>query len=199
MSPKTFIFIGRSGCGKGTQSHLLQEYISKKDNRKIVYIETGLEFREFIKNDGYSNKLSHEVYDRDERQPGFLACYMWTKALLNNFTGEQNLFFDGALRSLPEARLFETVVNFYKLSKAIVIFIDVSREWSEMRLMERGRSDDLGKEKIAKRLDWFEKDTLPALDFLRASGCFNFVRINGEQTIEEVHQEIVNSVGPLLE
>ena len=30
MNLQTFIFIGRSGCGKGTQVALLQEYIKSK-------------------------------------------------------------------------------------------------------------------------------------------------------------------------
>jgi hypothetical protein len=41
---------GRSGCGKGTQVVLLQEYTKKQDQqRHIFYIETGERFRQLIK------------------------------------------------------------------------------------------------------------------------------------------------------
>ena len=50
MKLQTFIFIGRSGCGKGTQVALLQKYIKTQDyKRPILYIETGERFRQFIK------------------------------------------------------------------------------------------------------------------------------------------------------
>ena len=59
MSPQTFIFIGRSGCGKGTQAELLQKRVKEKDqSSEIFYLETGAYFREFLRGEKYSNKLS---------------------------------------------------------------------------------------------------------------------------------------------
>ena len=50
MELQTFIFIGRSGCGKGTQVTLLQEHFKKQDHKRhIFYIETGERFRQFIR------------------------------------------------------------------------------------------------------------------------------------------------------
>ena len=47
--PKTFIFIGRSGCGKGTQSELfLNKFREIKKEEPIYYLESGKNFREFI-------------------------------------------------------------------------------------------------------------------------------------------------------
>jgi adenylate kinase family enzyme len=198
MMPNVFIFIGRSGCGKGTQSGLLRKYLSEKNNREIVYIETGVEFRKFIERDSYTNKLSKKVYEQGKRQPDFLASFMWTEALIERFSGKEHLFLDGAPRSLLEAQSFETAVHFYNLTKPIVVFMDVSREWSKERLTERGRADDLKKEKIDKRLNWFETDVSPAIAFMKNSSAYNLIRVNGEQTIEEVHAEIVNAVLPHL-
>ena len=59
MKPQTFIFIGRSGCGKGTQAELVQEHLKQIDpKRKVLYIQTGAEFREFIKGNSETQKLS---------------------------------------------------------------------------------------------------------------------------------------------
>jgi hypothetical protein len=50
MKLQTFIFIGRSGCGKGTQVALLQEYIKTRDHKRpILYIETGERFRNLLR------------------------------------------------------------------------------------------------------------------------------------------------------
>ena len=50
MTPKTYIMIGRSGSGKGTQTKLLKEYIKKQDpETEILHVESGDEFRDFLR------------------------------------------------------------------------------------------------------------------------------------------------------
>ena len=195
MNPQTFIFIGRSGCGKGTQAGLLQKSLKEKDPQgEILYIETGANFREFIKGEKYSNKLSDKIYKNGDRQPDFLAIWMWAHVILDKFKGTEHLFLDGITRSLPEAMAFTTALEFYK-RKAIVIDINVSREWSQERLLARGRFDDKSKEEIQKRLNWYDNDTGPAVSYYRVYDKYNVVAVNGEKTIEEVHQEIVQKLG----
>jgi len=191
---QTFIFIGRSGCGKGTQATLLKDRIHNHDleKRQILYIETGDKFREFIRGRGFSALLSKEIYDRDDRQPDFLACFMWSNMLLEELEDNMHLVFDGAPRSLSEARLLTTALAFYKRKNTVVIHLNVSRKWSEERLLSRGRSDDASLSKINKRLDWFDKDVVPALDFFKNTPGFKFIEVNGEQSIENVHREIVS-------
>ena len=196
MTPKTFIFIGRSGCGKGTQASLLMDYIKQKDieKRPIFYLETGQRFRDFIKSGSHSANLSNEVYKADIRQPDFLAVWMWSHLLIENLKGNEHLVIDGTPRSLQEAMVLETAIDFYKLEKPNVIYIDVGRKWSEERLLSRGRLDDASIVRIDKRLNWFDKDVVPALKFMKKSKKFNFIKINGEQTIGQVNQEIMNKL-----
>ena len=112
MSPQTFIFIGRSGCGKGTQAELLLKLLKEKDpNSEIFYLETGANFREFVKGEKYSNKLSAEIMKKGDRQPDFLAVWMWSHVLLDKFKGTEHLFFDGITRSLSEAMAFTTALE----------------------------------------------------------------------------------------
>ena len=194
MSPQTFIFIGRSGCGKGTQAELLQKALKEKDPiGEIFYLETGVNFREFVKGDKYSNQLSNTVYQNGERQPDFIAVWMWAHILLEKFKGTEHLFLDGITRSLPEAMAFTTALEFYK-RKATVIFINVSREWSEERMLARGRADDKDKTKDIKRLDWFDRDSVPAVGYFKVNGHYTLCPINGEQTIEKVHADILNKI-----
>ncbi len=198
MSPQTFIFIGRSGCGKGTQAELLQKLLKEKESqngtqREIFYLETGENFREFIKGQKYSNKLADEIYKKGDRQPDFLAVWMWSHVLLDNFKGTEHLFLDGICRSLSEAMAFTTALEFYNRD-VTVIHIDVSRQWSEDRLLARGRMDDMTKEDIDKRLDWFDKDSAPAIDYFSSHKRYNLLNINGQQSIEDVHKEIVQKL-----
>jgi len=195
MVPQTFIFMGRSGCGKGTQADLLKKYLKEKDpNAEIFYIETGANFREFVKGQKYSNQLANKIYKNGERQPDFLAIWMWAHIILNDFKGTEHLFFDGITRSLPEAMAFTTALEFYG-RKATVIFINVSREWSEARLLARGRADDKSEAEVIKRLNWFDRDSVPALGYFKVNDRYNVLQVDGEKTIEEVHYDIVQKLG----
>ena len=195
MPPQTFVFIGRSGCGKGTQAELLQKRLKEKDpNGEIFNLETGSSFREFIKGDKYSNKLSAELYKNGDRQPDFLAIWMWSHIILDKFKGTEHIFFDGIARSLPEATVFTTALNFYKRT-ATIIYLNVSREWSKERLLARGRSDDVSEAEVEKRLNWFDRDSVPAAGYFKVTKEYKLIYINGEQTIDRVHQDILQKIG----
>lgn len=189
----TVIFIGRSGCGKGTQAELLRNRIREHDHekRQILYIETGDRFREFVRGKSYSSKLSKAIYDRDARQPDFLATLMWGKMLLDQLDEDMHLVFDGVGRSLSEARMLSTALWFYERERSTVIYINVSRKWSEEKLLKRGRADDVNLARIDKRLDWFDKDVVPAVEYFKTNPFFKVLEINGEQGVEAVHAEII--------
>lgn len=196
MDLQTFIFIGRSGCGKGTQAELLKKYVEEHDTEKrsIYYLETGERFRNFLSKDGYSNKLAREIAENSELQPSFLAVSMWSSSFIENLNGEEHVFIDGTPRTLPETYILETALNFYKRGRAKVIYINVSREESEKRLLARGRKDDKKIGDIEKRLNWFDNDVVPAVMYLSQSKNHDFYDIDGEQSIEDVHKELISKV-----
>jgi adenylate kinase family enzyme len=197
MKPQAFIFIGRSGCGKGTQAELLKSFLIEKTKISVFYVETGSLFRQFILGKGYSERLSNNINQSSARQPDFLACYMWSKLLIEGFDGKSHIIFDGVSRSLNEAKLLETALSFFGFETVHVIYLDVSREWSEKRLRSRGRADDKRDGDIETRLDWFENDVMPAIEYLKNSS-YHFVSVNGERPIEEVSKDIINQISPFV-
>lgn len=200
MNFQTFIFIGRSGCGKGTQAKLLMEYLAKAEpERRIYYLETGQKFREFLEKPYPSSILSKRVMEHSERQPDFLAIYMWSHLMVENMEGNEHLVLDGTPRSLLEAKALDTALKFYGRNGACVIFVNTSREWSERRLKDRGRQDDKNEEDIKKRLDWFEADVIPAVEYYRNNNDYRFHEINGEQDIAAVHKDIMNALYAIKE
>ena len=101
MEKQTFIFIGASGCGKGTQVSLLKEVIAKKDpETPLFYLQTGQYFREFIKKDNLAARIARGEIDRGERAPDFLAMHLWSEVFVENLTGNEHLIIDGSPRSL---------------------------------------------------------------------------------------------------
>lgn len=194
MNQKTFIFIGRSGCGKGTQAKLLSEYLKKIDpSREVLYVQSGFEFREFIKGDSETQKLSKAIYDVGGLQPEFLAIYMWANVLVNKFTKNENIIMDGMPRKYHEAGVLDSIFDFYKLEKPIVINIDISKEASIDRLMARGRIDD-NRDDIAERLAWYETDVVPAIGFYEKNNKYQFIKIDGNKSVQDVHKDIVDKV-----
>jgi len=191
MSAKTFIFIGRSGCGKGTQAALLETYVKEQDIKThIVHLETGALFREFFKGASYSHKLAHDIYKVGGLQPEFLTVHLWSNFFVKYMKDKVHLIIDGTPRKLHEAHILDTALKFYGRPKPYVVYINVSREWAEKRLEARHREDDTKKD-IKSRLDWFDTDVIPALDFYRASDDYVFLDIDGEQDIEKVHDEVL--------
>ena len=149
MELQTFIFIGRSGCGKGTQVALLQDYIKKQDPKGLIfYIETGQRFRQFIKEHSLSSRLAAEIYKSGNRQPDFIAVWMWSHLLVGRMTGEEHLIFDGTPRSLQEAQIIDTAITFYGRKRPHVIYLNISRETSRTRMVARRRMDDINEEEV---------------------------------------------------
>jgi adenylate kinase family enzyme len=190
MEPQTFIFIGRSGSGKGTQAKNLAKTLGSKDPEDtIIYEETGKLFRTFISEDGYSQSLSKAIMEKSEREPDFLAVYLWAKSFITRLTATAHLFIDGSPRSLNEAHMLDTALSFYN-RQATVIYLDVSRGWALERLHQRGRADDLDPLENEKRMNWFEKDVLPVINFYQQNPRYRLLIIDGNRPIEEVSKDI---------
>ena len=189
---KAYIFIGRSGCGKGTQAELLIKKI-KSDGSKTLHVETGAFFREFIKKSLYTEVLARKIVESGGLMPEAMAINMWVSYLVDNFTGKEDLVFDGAPRKLMEAELLDGVLKFYNIYNYKAIYINVSHDWSKARLLERNRKDD-SEEGIEKRLEWFNADVMPSIEYFKNNKNCEFIDINGEQAIEEVHNEVIKKV-----
>lgn len=195
MSPQTFIFIGRSGCGKGTQVELLKKYLKEKDPaRETVHVETGERFRNFISGNSQASRLAKVITDGGGLQPVFLSVHMWAEEMIQKIDDEEHLFIDGTPRRLEEAMIVDGALSFFKRENLFVLNIEVSPNWARERLKGRGRADDVEEDDVNKRLAWFESEAKPALDWFRTSSRYKVLDINGEQSVEEVHKEIIKKV-----
>ncbi len=196
MEKKFFILIGRSGSGKGTQAKLLQDYLKDKGAESVLHITTGGGFRNFIEEENYTAILSKYVNDKGLLQPEFLAIWNWSSIFINNLREEDSVILDGAPRKTYEVPALHSAINFYGFSKPIVIYIDVSEGVSKERLLERGRGDDK-EEEIARRMDWFDVDVLSVIDSYKNDQRYDFVHVNGEKSVIEVHDQIIEKLALL--
>ena len=196
--PQAFIFIGRSGCGKGTQVDFLTTTLTEKDNsRDLLHVESGAFLREFVKKTkSYTQAKTKTVIESGLLTPESIVVYLWMNYLIKNFTGNENITFDGCPRKIDEAKMLTDAFRFYGIEKPTVIYVNVSEEWATERLLNRGdgRKDDTI-ESIKNRMDYFGKEVMPVINYFKDNPYYNFVDINGEQSKEGVRQEILAKLG----
>jgi adenylate kinase family enzyme len=196
--PQTFIFFGRSGCGKGTQLKLLREYLEKEDSgRKQFAFSTGDGFREFFSKETYASNIAKDITARGLLQPLFLTVSLWGNAFLNNLEQNDHLFIDGYPRRKEEAEIVDGALKFFNRDNIIIIDFIVSRETSKKRMLLRGRYDDT-EENTETRLNWYDKDVTPAIEYLKNQPGYVYMEIDGEGSIESIQEEIINKIKPYL-
>ena len=194
MTPQTFIFVGPSGSGKGTQVNLLKEYLAKKSPEIPAFSSyTGDGFRKLMNGTTLASQLAKDIQNAGALQPEFLAIYIWAENLIANITGKEHLFIDGSPRKPAEAIVLDSAMQFFKRSPIHLILVNVSDKETKRRLLLRGRHDDVD-EKIDRRLGWYKTEVVPAYEWLRGQPGYIFHDINGEQTPEQVHEAILKSL-----
>lgn len=198
MQPKTFVFIGRSGCGKGTQASLLTEKVKSLSSKPIYSLSTGERMRQFIKGDNFSQSKARQLMESGDLQPSFVAIYTWSSLFIENLTGNEHLMLDGTPRKLDEAIILDNAFEFYNRDRVAVINLDVSEDWSRSRLLDRGRDDDKILANIDKRLGWYNQHVAPAVEHYANHDVHLFLKINGEQPIEKVHEDIMAGLADYL-
>ena len=219
-NPQIYIFLGRAGCGKGTQA----EFLMKKFG--LIYLGSGELWRRRAKAEDFTGCKIETTLKTGALAPTSLIFQLWINRLEEikraeneNFKG---IIFDGSPRMLPEAKLLLEALKWYEWEKNIkVLLIDISREEAFNRLTRRRmckkcsqlipyvghyktlekcdrcggelerRSDDTP-EAINLRLDLFEKEVMPVIEFFEEKKLL--VKINGEQSIEDVYKEVLEKI-----
>lgn len=194
MQEYTIIFIGKSGSGKGTQIKKLVELFNQKGEQSVELLEAGQDLRDFINSDTYSSKLAQSNNELGKLQPAFLAVWVWVNKMINTYTGQKIMIFDGAPRQLNEAYILDEMYDFYNRQNRFVIHLNISDVWAHERLRGRGRSDDVSEESVERRLSWFRENSPDILSFFEKTGKYKVCTIHGEQDIEKVFKDITDSL-----
>lgn len=192
--PQTYIFIGRSGSGKGTQIKLLREYIEKiKGDMTSYSFVMGDTLRSFMKGDGYAQNMIKDITKSGLLVPDLITNSFFVSELLANLSTEDYLFIDGIPRSIEQARAIIEIMNFYNRKDVVIINIEVGEEEAKKRMLLRKRPDDT-EDSINARFNFYGQNVLPAIQYLKEKSGFNYLLIDGEKSIEEIHSDILKSL-----
>jgi len=214
--PLIIIFLGRSGCGKGTQAKLVQEKFG------LEYIGSGDFLRERVKNQDFTGQKIDKVMKEGIFVPTPIIMDILLDVLegcKKNGVNIKGIIFDGVPRKLIEAQVLDQTLEWYEWHKNVkILLIDISEEEAFNRLTKRRickncnklipyigdyknltvcdecggelvtRPDDK-EEAIKSRLSEFMEKTQPVLDYYEKQG--RLIKINGEQPIEQVYKDIL--------
>ncbi len=191
----TYIFVGRSGSGKGTQLKLLKEYLLSQNNDiSIKSIVMGDIFRAFFKESNFISNIARAVtMEEGKFQPNFLTDALFIRNTIDIVDEESILFFDGYPRNINQLETIEELLKYIKRKEPLVINIDVSRESVRERMLSRGRGDD-NEKAIESRLNEYDKFILPMLEVLKNDSYFKYIEVDGEGKIEDIHNNIIKSL-----
>lgn len=196
MQPYTIIFIGPQGSGKGTQIAKLDATLTAHDPaRRVIDIQTGRRFRALAqKQENFTERHVFETLDSGQLQPLFLSVVLWGDAMLQHMDTDCHVLIDGFPRTVHEAHVVESALQFYKRTPLTVVNLDTPESVVRERMISRARTDDTDAS-IEARLRWYREETLPVIEFYRAREHTNVLDIDGTDTIEGVHDAIIRGLG----
>lgn len=176
--------VGPQGSGKGTQARLLSERLG------FYFWENGAILRSVAQESTDIGKKTKELLETGNLlSDEFLLSIVEGK--LHALPKDRGIVFDGLPRRVSQAEFIIDLLGKLGKNKLVTVFIDVPKEECLKRLMHRAdvehRADDF-KGAIEVRLNAFEKETKPAIQYLKENTTF--ITIDGQPPIEAVTAQI---------
>ena len=209
------VFLGPPGVGKGT----IAEIIAAEND--IVHISTGEIFRHEIKQESELGKEAKQYVAAGGLVPDNIVAKL-VRARLASHDTDTGFIFDGFPRNIPQASIFENVLEEINKKLDLVISFEASEELLVQRLTarltckkcgtnfnkifapskEEGICDKCGGELYQRvddsletaldRLKIYNKETAPLVDYYKEKGML--IAVNGEQPREVTVPEIIKVI-----
>jgi adenylate kinase len=210
------LLMGPPGAGKGTQAAKLV------DSFHIPHISTGDMFRAAVKEGTELGKKAKEYMDAGQLVPDEVTIGIVKERLMKPDC-QKGFILDGFPRTVAQAEALDRSLADMDIKLDRVINISVSNESLIERATGRRvckvcghtyhakfnpptcehicdkcqgevwQRDDDREETVKKRLDVYQSQTKPLIEYYAERGLYT--EINGEQHIDKVFQDIVQSLG----
>jgi len=209
------LIVGPQASGKGTQAEKLIEKFG------LAHVEMGSLLRDIAKEQTPLGYKVSQLVNNGKLVPDELVIEILNN-YLNGIGRLEGILFDGFPRIISQAEYFEKFLEEKGQKLDLVIYLTLPREEVFKRLINRRTCSTCGKifnlltkppkvdgvcdfcegkliiradetpEKINSRLDWFEKEVVPMIEFYRQRDMVE--EINGNRPIEVIFKDIAKSL-----
>lgn len=191
---QSVLIFGPPGSGKGTQG----KFLSSAGNH--FHLSSGDVFRG-LSPESPAGKLYHKYAGKGQLLPDDVTIEIWHHYVMGliatnqYFPKEQLLLLDGIPRTVKQAEILERYIEV----KKIVLLETKDKNFLVQRLKRRAliekRHDDKDESILMKRMEIYEKETFPVLEFYPEK---LITRFNADQRPLEVLRDILISLSDLL-
>jgi len=180
------LLIGAPGSGKGTHSELLAKRFG------IAHISSGDLLRQHVRDRTPLGLKVKSYVDQGDLVPDSVVMDMLRKPVLAAASG---YVLDGFPRTVDQAKASYDVVRALGAEVQAAIHLDVPREELIHRLLARGRGSEDTQAVIEHRLQVYQENTLPLLEYY--AGREWMFTVNGDRPTDTVHEDIVGRIQKL--
>ena len=178
------VLLGAPGSGKGTQAKLLSDMLA------IPHVSTGELLRAAVKAATPLGLEAKALMDSGHLVPDDVVLGLLEERLAED-DAQAGFILDGYPRNIAQAEALDELLERLTMPLDEVIQIDVEYDLIVERIAARarqeGRSDD-SLEVVKNRLEIFEEQTAPVIDFYAGRGILS--QVYGVGSIDEVFQRI---------
>jgi adenylate kinase len=193
MKYRTILLVGSPGSGKGTQGRILGNIPG------FYYFSSGDAFRN-VRPDDPIGQVFLEYSSKGLLVPDETTIQLWaTNMQASTMDGEfsptrDTLLLDGFPRNRRQADLLKDTLDVKAILHLTCHDKSLMIERLQRRALQENRADDANLEVIRKRLETYERDTKPVLDFY---GPQLVHAIDSTQTPLVVLRDVINVLAEL--
>lgn len=180
------IVFGPPGVGKGTQSFLISQQLN------LYHLSTGDVLRAEIQKSSELGLRARKIVESGNLVSDEIMIEIVKEALKSNLKDKDGFILDGFPRTIVQAQALDKIFNELSINNIVIVHLIVDRNEIIKRLINRARPDDTI-EVISKRLDIYESETKPIIDYYTATKRTIF-KIDGNHPIEEVNKAILDRI-----
>ena len=184
------VLLGAPGSGKGTQATRLKEYL------QVPHISTGDLLRAEVAAGSALGLQAKEVMARGELVSDDILLGMLRERFSREDT-KSGFILDGYPRNLAQAAALDELLGSLgqKFDAAVQLTVDNEQIIERLagRAKAEGRADD-NPESVRKRLEVYDAQTAPVIEFYRQHGQLTVV--DGVGSLDEVFNRIVEAISP---
>lgn len=185
------VLLGAPGSGKGTQATRLKEHL------QVPHISTGDLLRAEVAAGSRLGAEAKEIMARGDLVSDEILLGMLEDRFSRPDTG-RGFILDGYPRNLAQADALDALMTRIGQPLDAAVQLDVPTELLVERIAGRaaaeGRADD-SPESVRTRLQVYERQTAPVVEFYRQRGKLGVVE--GVGTLDEVFSRIIEALQPV--